>query len=473
MKYLFSFLLISVCLPGINGQNNAKDSLELLLQNEKTDTGRVLLLAELGFAWLESKPDTTMVLALEALSLARKIGFAKGEAESLNRVGNAYRVSGNYSKALDFFLQALKINEKINNPDGKQRNFTNIGVVYNSQDEFRQALGYSFKALELAEQIKNKSSVSTILRNIGENYYKLKVFDSAILYTQQAYHTASGVNYLRMMGASLYSLGDIHTETGQNILALEYYRLSIPYLVKANSDIFLSDTFLGIAKLFEKTGQEDSALFYAKQSLVIGQIKGFTRHVRDAGRFLSMYYRKSGVADSAFFYQDITKEANDSLFTQQKNNQVQSLFFDEKLRQADIAAAELKEKKKRNHNLQYAAIALGLLTFIILFLLLSHSVIANQQLIRFLGVIALLLVFEFINLFIHPYLSHATGDSPLIMLLVMVCIAALLVPLHHRMDKWISHRLVEKNKKIRLAAAKKTIAKLEPISVQTSEDKGE
>jgi len=105
--------------------------------------------------------------------------------------------------------------------------------------------------------------------------------------------------------------------------------------------------------------------------------------------------------------------------------------------------------------------ALGLITFIILFLLLSHSIIANQKLIRFLGVIALLIVFEFINLFIHPYLSHATNDSPLIMLLVMVCIAALLVPVHHRLEKWISHRLVEKNKKIRLAAAKKTIEQLE------------
>ena len=58
-------------------------------------------------------------------------------------------------------------------------------------------------------------------------------------------------------------------------------------------------------------------------------------------------------------------------------------------------------------------------------------------------------------------------------LVAMVCIAALLVPLHHRMEKRISHRLVEKNKKIRLEAAKKTIAKLEPASAKASADKGE
>ena len=95
------------------------------------------------------------------------------------------------------------------------------------------------------------------------------------------------------------------------------------------------------------------------------------------------------------------------------------------------------------------------------FLFLSHSIVANQKLIRFFGVVALLLVFEFINLYLHPYLAHATNDSPLLMLLVMVCIASMLVPVHHWLEKWITHQLVEKNKKIRLASAKKTIQQLE------------
>jgi hypothetical protein len=47
------------------------------------------------------------------------------------------------------------------------------------------------------------------------------------------------------------------------------------------------------------------------------------------------------------------------------------------------------------------------------------------------------------------------------MLLIMVGIAALLVPLHHKVEKRMTHQLVEKNKRIRLAAAKKTIAQLD------------
>jgi hypothetical protein len=47
------------------------------------------------------------------------------------------------------------------------------------------------------------------------------------------------------------------------------------------------------------------------------------------------------------------------------------------------------------------------------------------------------------------------------MLLALVCIAALLVPLHHKLEKWATNKLVEKNKAIRLVAAKRTIEELE------------
>lgn len=45
--------------------------------------------------------------------------------------------------------------------------------------------------------------------------------------------------------------------------------------------------------------------------------------------------------------------------------------------------------------------------------------------------------------------------------LLMVAIAALLIPLHHRLEHWVRHKLIVKNKKLKLVAAKKTVAGLE------------
>jgi tetratricopeptide (TPR) repeat protein len=461
IKMIF-LLFISVGIFEAKAQTNARDNIKQALHKEKTDTGRVLLLAELSFMYLESKPDTTMILALQALSLAREIGFVKGEAASLNRVGNVYRAFGNnYPKAMEIYLQALKLNEKINNTDGIQRNYANIAVIYNLQGDYRQALEYLFKSKTLAENLNNNESISIVLANMGDSYSNLKFYDSARIYFQQSYNIASGVNYARVMGSSLSDLGKVYFETGQDNLALEFYRLSIAHLKKADHDRGLSNTYLGMAKVFEKNLEGDSALYYAMQSIMLANRLRLTIQIRDAGRFLSAYYRNKKKPDSAFFYQDITKAANDSLFSQQKSNQMQCLVFDEKIRQQEMAIAEIKTKQERKNNLQYAAIVVGLISFIILFFVLSRSIIVKEKFIKFFGIVGLLAVFEFINLYIHPYLDRVTNHSPFLMLVMLICIGSLLVPLHHKMEKWITMQMVEKNKKIRLAAAKKTVAKLE------------
>lgn len=76
-------------------------------------------------------------------------------------------------------------------------------------------------------------------------------------------------------------------------------------------------------------------------------------------------------------------------------------------------------------------------------------------------VLGLLLFFEFLNLFMNSYISKLTQHSPLYTLLIMVLIASLLIPFHHRIDQWIKEKMVTKNKRLRLAAAKRTIVQLE------------
>jgi len=141
--------------------------------------------------------------------------------------------------------------------------------------------------------------------------------------------------------------------------------------------------------------------------------------------------------------------------------QTQLMTFENEVRQQELTQEKVKLEEQRKQNIQYALIALGIITFIILFLLLSRSFVTNTKLITFFGVVALLMVFEFLNLLLHPFLERITHHSPVLMLLALVCIAALLVPLHHKLEKWATNKLVEKNKQIRLAAAKKTIQELE------------
>ena len=452
LKIILLLLLIFCFSAESFAQLSVKDSLKILLQKEKQDTGRVMLLTELAYAHYTNKPDTTIILALEALSLSQRIGFVKGQAASLNRIGSAYAVLGNRHKAMEVFLKALKLSEKINYINGISRNLNNIGLIYHKQGEYHQAIDYYLKAKKLNEQLGNNREIAINLNNLCRSYIELKQYDSAKICAQQIY---------QVTGREAFGLiGKIYSVTGQKKLALEYYRLDIPFARQAENNNVLGLVFLEMAKLFENKGQMDSTLFYAHQAFEINRNARFTEGTLNASSFLSSFYENRGNADSGFFYIKIAKAANDTLFSQEKVNQLHSLGFDEKLRQMEITAVELKQAEDRRHNLQFAALAIGLITFIILFFALSRSIIVKTKFIEFFGVLLLLAVFEFINLFIHPYLDQATNHSPVLMLLILIVIGALLVPLHHKLEKWITNIIVEKNKKIRLEAAEKTIAEL-------------
>ena len=106
-------------------------------------------------------------------------------------------------------------------------------------------------------------------------------------------------------------------------------------------------------------------------------------------------------------------------------------------------------------------IGLGVIALVVIYLLLSRSFITSPSLIHYFGVIALLLVFEFFNLLLHPFLEKITNHSPVLMLLGLVCIGAILIPLHHKLEKLATSRLIEKNRQVRLKAAKETIQELD------------
>lgn len=451
-------LLLAFCVSADSyAQTNLKDSLRTLLKKEKQDTNRVILLAEISFAYYTNHPDTAMQFALDALSLAKRTGFIKGEALSLNRIGNAYMMLGNRPEAMRSHLKALKLYEKINDVEGKARSLNNIGTVYFEQEEFRQAVGYFLKVLELRGQPGSGQTGGVAQNNLSRSYLALKQYDLARSYSNQAYELAMKKKDHLRTAISLYQTAAVYSETGQNNLALEYYRLSLPYSKLAENYAGLGNAFLGMARLFRKEGQMDSTFYYANKAFTITEKAGFKKHALQSSTFLSSLFEDNGNSDSAFFYLKAATMAKDSLFNQQRMNELQNLSFDEKLRQIEITTAELKIIEERKHNLQYAAIAISLITFIILFFALSRSIIVKTKFIEFFGVLLLLAVFEFINLFIHPYLAHATNDSPVLMLLILIVIGAMLVPLHHRLEKWITKIMVEKNKKIRLEAAEKTI----------------
>ncbi len=298
----------------------------------------------------------------------------------------------------------------------------------------------------------------TVLANLGVRFLRDQQYDSALLYLRKSEELCS---ILKDSSLILYSsIGRVHLGLNQPTLAYGYFRLNLS--IARRLDLNTTGGKLGMVRYYNYIGNADSALAYLSLAFPGKRLDSLSpNQLIDPALLYYQAYKQKGDERKALFYlekHNVAKAQFDSIAQIQ---QMQSLTFEEDQRQLYVEQQKLRQHEERKNNLQYAAIALALVSFVILFFLFSHSIMANQKLIRFLGVIALLIVFEFLNLLLHPWLGAVTHHSPILMLLAMVCVAALLIPLHHKLEHWITHRLVEKNKKIRVAAAKKIIAQLE------------
>jgi hypothetical protein len=259
---------------------------------------------------------------------------------------------------------------------------------------------------------------------------------------------------------ALMNLAGIHSKMGKEELAISYYNMALQETAGYSNPRYENLVYTSLAEHYCDRHQFDSCELFARKAITaVNNSSLFYLSSKPAQLLAEIYENKH--CDSTLKYARLLKTANDSLNSSKANQQILLMTFDEDMRQQEAALEKIKTQQERRKNIQYVLIALAIISLLLLYLLLSRSFITNARMIEFFGIIALLIVFEFLNLILHPFLERVTHHSPVLMLLALVCIAALLVPLHHKVEKWTTKKLVEKNKQIRLAAARKTIQQLE------------
>ncbi len=445
-------------------QSQSIDSILQKIAVEKDEDKKVDLIFSIWETGFDRDPYLVIQTGQALLIQAQKNNDLIKEASAYCFLGTGYRVSGNPLRALEVQQKGLLSAEKAGNFSILAMLKNQIGHTYRDRDEWEKAFKIYTTALKDAAKAKNEVIKIWPLMNIGVCYLNLNKLDSSLTYLQRAYELSQQINKVDLPYI-LWNLGSVHSKIGNSGLAVAYYNMAIQQAGEMHNLRRLCFAYTFLAEHFQRMNQQDSCTFYLKKALAaVRNTPFFFMSVKPA-KMLAESYEKSN-CDSTLKYAGIYKIANDSVFSNKINQQIQVMTFDEELRQQELSTEKIKANEERRQNIQYALIAFGIITFIIFFLLFSRSVVANERLISFFGILGLLIVFEFINLLIHPWLASFTHESPVLMLLALVVIASLLIPMHHRLEKWIKERMTEKNKAIRLAAAKKTIEKLEGDKTQ-------
>lgn len=373
---------------------------------------------------------------------------------------------GDYSNALLLSTDIVERTIKYKDTVSVREAYTVMAKCYTLMMDTDEAIKSYKKAIPYILSKEKKEGLFDIYTEIADSYASASLPDSGLVYAQKAMTLANDIN-----DDFHYSL--IYGVTGKNYIVKKDYDLALPFLRKSwklfkprgrnNFDedgyyVILCNNF---AQLFLGTAQHDSVVHYAKNAIRFSKGIEYKNELLRSYQYQSESYDAQKNTDSAYKYFRMASVLKDSLYDIEKLRNVESISFREQLKEKEAQMALETAQKEHKHIIQLVLVAVGIITFVIIFFLFSRSLITNTKVIKYLSILTLLMVFEFLNLVLHPFLERITSHSPPLMLLALVCIATLLVPLHHKIEHWAVHKLVEKNKQIRLAQAKKTIRQLE------------
>jgi tetratricopeptide (TPR) repeat protein len=398
--------------------------------------------------------DSSALLQKEMFGIANDLKSDSLMALVYRSIGNRYIVKTDYNFSLISYSKALEYAKS-----GIQRAslYGNLAYVYIVTENNEVALSYLEKMKSA-----NQTGQDLFFRNLlyGIVYNNLEKPDSSLFYFRKAEDVPVKMTDALLNSVFLLQMGRAYELSGETDLADTWYKKTLAFCKEKNlvsSLILHGNVYCGFLL---RSGKYEEAKLLALENFSIARKSGITEGISNVASTLRKIYIHDAIKDSIIFYSQLQIDYKDSVSNQKKAAEFQNLTFAQQLREIDEQTRAREAAEDRKQNIQYALIALAIVTFIILYLLLSRSFITNTKWIEFWGVIALLIIFEFLNLLLHPFLERITLHSPALMLFALVCMAALLVPLHHRVEKLATQKLVEKNRQLRLAAARRTIEKL-------------
>jgi len=383
--------------------------------------------------------------------------------------------TGDFNKAFELASKSLKHFENIKDTLSVSSALRQIGFDYQSIRNYPEAINYYTKAINelntLNTDIKGRWMASfNYYQGLARVYLEDHNVDSAFIKLQYAYNLTvkhekelnvfwKNDNNLRLN----YLYANLYLQKKDTVLAETYFKKC--FAVNSDSIYQYTTHYLDACLLYSNfkkdQGEYKNAIYYASLAYNYALKRKDKKIIADACEQLYKIYKKNLQPDSAYYFLQLTFIYKDSINNAIVQSQIQNttllLHLEEKEKEVRLSDDKLKHRQ----NIQYAAMAIGIIVLLLIFFVFSRSILIGTRTIEFIGTVVLLMLFEFIDLYIHPYLGKWSNESPLIMLLALVLIASLLIPIHHKIEHLTKQKLIEKNKKIRLAHAKRTIKELE------------
>jgi len=419
---------------GKNTTKDAKlDSLQTLLKQTSSDTGKVIVLAQIATQYKKKDLKKAVEYAEKAYELAQKtkslisiaishrvlgnvcetqsnpqiaIGHYKEAIrifdelgkknllhEAYNEIAIAYYNQNLSEKALEYFLKALKHAHKINKKDTEARILNNIASLYAREDDTENAEKYFLQALKINRDNNNYSLIASNLNNLGNIYKNQKKHKEAIASLEEMLSLADKIKDPTKISTGMGTMANVYRDMKEYDKALKYAKSSYEIRLKVNNKREMVSAMSELGRIYLALNDFPNTEKYLKAALALAlQIKS-ANSSQIIYSYLADVSAKQGLYQEAFEYQNKFLFLRDSLFKNEKSTQIikmKTIYESEakeaenqKLRQKN-ALAEAQSAKSNAQSARFfvilIAIAIALLGMVAIAVILYRNKEHKHQL---------------------------------------------------------------------------------------------
>jgi len=251
MKHL---ILVSAILlsAGASAQKKGQalvDSLLVELTRTKHDTAKVWLYDNIARAYMLFDPKEEFRYMEQGLQLAEKIHWKRGIANLNNDLGLMIGDTGNNTGSRVHFEKSYIINKEIGSKINQVNDLNNIGRSYQRESNFSRAIEYFFKGLALAEEIKNPQKIALVCTNITSSFFAQGNYVKATEYAEMALKNGELAKAPNDIGKALLMLGAVKQKINDTPAARSYMTRSLKTYEEMGNKIQTASVLANLAEL--------------------------------------------------------------------------------------------------------------------------------------------------------------------------------------------------------------------------------
>jgi signal transduction histidine kinase len=357
MRYLIFITILLTFSISSFGQDSAQwamkkniDSFVQKFELEKDLDVRSDMLGRLNSSsGVEADPLYLLDFAAKIYKISQKNNDRNAEATAWTYYGQAYRLMGNYTKALECHYKSIAIATKFGNKSQIAFSYNQLGHIYKDREENDKAIEIYLIALFFSEEGRGKIVKAAPLMNLGSVYLNEGKLDSSIYYSNRAlevYHLTSE-NQNIFIPSIFGDLGGAYSRMNKKKEAEKYFQRAFAIVTKSDyKNIKLKQgVFFTIAEHFRRNQQLDSCLYYAKMANAAVENTVFSYLMTKPAKMLSEIYDGKN-ADSTVKYLKIYLKTNEVINSTRVTQQLQVMAFEEEQRKLELEQAR-KEAQVR------------------------------------------------------------------------------------------------------------------------------